>query len=98
MPEIEIKKLDVISVAKIGAILGLLWGIITGVIAALTISAVGISSAIPQMPAISTGAISIIILIVYIAGGLIYGFIGGAISALLYNVAAKWVGGITFEH
>ena len=92
MPEIEIKKLDVLSVAKVGAIIGLIWGIIYGIIGA---GGAGVMFA--EMP-LMAGAGAALMFVLGIVGGLIWGFIGGALTAFFYNIAAGWVGGIEFKH
>ncbi|MFW5902857.1 MAG: hypothetical protein ACOCTT_03145 [archaeon] len=96
MPTIEINKFDIMSVAKVGAIIGLIWGIIAGLIAAIGTGA--ISGMIPGMGMMLAGTTTVVAFIGTLIGMVIYGFVGGAITAFFYNLAAGWVGGIEFEH
>ena len=94
----EIKKIDIISLAKIEGALGAVIGFIVGIIFALIGTAfMGFSEMAGDIPGASGlffGVAAIIFLpIVY---GIV-GFIGGLIVAFLYNVVAGWVGGIEIE-
>jgi hypothetical protein len=91
-----VKSVDILSVAKIGALLGigigLVWGIFYGFIA---VSMMG--RFVPGW----TGAVSgVVILIIMPLVGALTGFIKGAIHAFLDNVFAGLVGGINreFQH
>ena len=84
-----LKRLGVISVAKIEAVIMAAVGLILGIF-------VIIASSIAGLYGVGTryGMLSIIILpIIY---GII-GFVAGAIGAFLYNVIAQYVGGIEME-
>jgi hypothetical protein len=87
-----VKSVNILSVAKIGAlfgiVMGLVWGIFFGTIAASRIGRIA-----PGMGAMSGIALIVIMPVM----GVIVGFIGGAIHAFLYNVFAGWVGGINLE-
>ena len=86
-----IKKLDVLSVAKVGAILGLIFGLIEGIILAIVVGSMGVlAQAVFPMAGLGAG----LILVFAIIFGLIGGFIGGAIWAFVYNIAASFVGPI----
>ena|SRR5271157_2825342 len=95
MSKYLVKQLNVMSVAKIGAILGLVWGLIEGIILALVIVAMGpFARAIhPLLTALGAGLVFVVAIVL----GLIIGFIGGAIWAFIYNVAASHVGPIEME-
>jgi hypothetical protein len=86
-----IKKLDVLSVAKVMAILGLIFGLIEGIIFAVLIGSMGtLATMVFPMAGLGAG----IVLIMFIVLGAVFGFIGGAIWAFVYNVAAGFVGPI----
>ena len=87
---LTIKKIDVVSVATIFAVIYAIIGLILGAIVTL-ISLIGIRG---QSSSLVFGAGSIILLPIIYG---IMGAIGGALVALLYNVAARWVGGIVIE-
>jgi hypothetical protein len=88
-----VKSVDILSLAKIGAlfgiVMGLVWGIFYGLLAA---------SVMERFAPLRFGAVSgVAVLIVIPVFGAIMGFIMGAIHASLYNVFAGWVGGIGLE-
>lgn len=90
-----IKKLGILSVAKIEGIIGVVIGFIIGV---LFFVAGGVASSVTgsatQSSLASFGALSIIIFPVFY--GIVL-FIGGAVGAWIYNLAAGWIGGIQIE-
>jgi hypothetical protein len=87
-----VKRVDVFSVAKIGAlfglVMGIVWGIFYGMLAAARIGRVA-----PFFGAFS----GIALLILMPICGILIGCIMGAIHAFLYNVFAGWIGGISVE-
>jgi len=98
MAKIEIKKLDVLSVAKINAIIGVIIGFIIGLIVAIfagfTATFIGAGGLPGAGFATGMGVLAIIVL------PIVYGimmFIAGAIGAFIYNIVASKVGGILFE-
>lgn len=107
MATMVIKRLGVLSIAKMQAMIMLVFGIIIGVIYGLMFMAFGamIMSMEPSGRgsggAAGAGAggfigglmVMIFVPIVYA----IIGFIAGAIGALVYNAAAKFVGGIEMD-
>jgi len=98
MPEIEIKKFDVMSVAKVLAVIMAIIGFITGLLtAAAGAAAGGMLSMIPGAGAM-IGRMTLASIILLPIMGAIYGFVGGAIWAFLYNIVADWIGGINFKH
>ncbi len=98
MPTIEMKKFDVMSVAKILAVLGAIIGFIFGLLAAAGTSAIaGMLSMIPGAAGM-VGGIAIYMIVVMPIMMAIQGFIGGAIVAFLYNIVADKIGGIEFNH
>ena len=103
MAEMTIRRFGVISVAKMYALLMLIFGLIFGVLYGLvfiifgaTMSALGGGN-----QATVSGVSSVVIGIVMMIGiPLMYGVIGfimGAIGALIYNVLAGVIGGVKFE-
>ena len=89
-----LRKIGPLSCAKISGLLYALLGLIGGAIfsfISLITSAAGLDSG---GSGFFFGAAAIIVLpIVY---GL-FGFVGGAISAWLYNIIAGWIGGVEVE-
>lgn len=81
----ELKKLGVLSVAKIEAVIMAIFGFIFGIIFAITGTAFG-------GPAF--GILSIVVFPIMYA---VLGFVSGAIGAWLYNFAADKIGGIDME-
>lgn len=98
-----IKRMNPMSVGKIYAVLGAIMGVLVGLMffafSQATSSLYSGSSAyggskVPQGLLAGLGAFAIIVApIVYGIGG----FIGGVIGAAIYNVVAKWVGGIELD-
>ena len=96
----ELKRVGILSVAKIAAAIMLVVGLIVGILFALFGAIITAASPMMGVPMASTGAMAmggifaiVIITIIYA----IFGFIWGAICAFLYNVAAGWFGGIEME-
>jgi hypothetical protein len=85
----ELKKMGVLSVAKIYAAFGAIGGFLLGVFMTL----IG-AAAIGGLSGLYFGVASIIIFPILYA---ILGFVGGAIFAFLYNLIAGWIGGIEIE-
>ena len=97
---IEIRKIDVWSMGKIFAALGVIWGIIMGIFAAVgvlvgssTVGAMGMYT-FPGWTAFAGGLGSIAAFIIMIIVGAIGGLIAGIITAIIYNIAAGWTGGV----
>jgi uncharacterized membrane protein len=84
MPSYTVDSIDVLSLAKILGVIGLLWGIIIAISWIVLGGPMGGSPGLPE-------------LLVSIVGGALYGAIGGALTALIYNAAAGLAGGIEFE-
>ena len=104
MAEMTIRRFNVFSVAKIQGFLGFVIGLLIGVVYGLVFMIFGaaISSLAPQGDSQAMGGVGAIVigLIIMIAVPIFYGlvgFIGGAIGALVYNLAAGVVGGVKFE-
>jgi len=91
----EVKKLDVMSVAVVTciiyAVIGLIIGIFVGLFAGM------FSAFLPgNSPRFGMGLGMVMIILYPLMLGF-FGFIGGALGAFIYNLVAKWVGGIKME-
>lgn len=89
----ELKKIGILSLAKIAGLFGVLYGLISGILISIIYSKAGsIPGLAEQLGMINQlGYSSLIILpILY---GIIY-FLVGIITAFIYNLLAKKVGGI----
>jgi uncharacterized membrane protein (DUF485 family) len=85
----EVKSVDVISLAKIKAIFGIVVGLICGIVFAIIGGGIGFAKGLPGVEVF--GILSIVMFPITLA---ICGLIGGAIIALLYNFFADRMGGI----
>jgi len=98
-----IKRVSPMSAAKIGGILGVLVGLAIGACISLVMMAA--SSMITMAAKPEDGTPGAIVGMIFGAGAIVvvpivYGtmsFIMGALYAALYNVAAKWMGGLEIE-
>jgi hypothetical protein len=90
-----VKKLGVLSVAKIEALIMAFIGLIEGILVAISGPAMQGAAAASEIPLeFQLGTWAILALpIIY----LIIGFVFGALGAAIYNLFAKWVGGMTME-
>lgn len=90
----SLEKIDVISLAKIQALIGLIFGFLYGVL-------VFISEKLVIPPTLNLDSnIQPIGAFAFLLGpliGLIYGFLAGIFIAFFYNLFAKLVGGIKIE-
>jgi len=87
--------IDPMSLAKILAVMGIIWGLVIAVVSLLFApmqSYMGRFYA--GFEAMGLGAFGIILLPIYYA---IIGFIGGYIGAWIYNYVVKFVGGVKIE-
>ncbi len=102
MAKVQIKRMGVLSCAKIYSITLAAMGLIVGIIYGLIFMVVGgAMMAGGGRDAGTAGASSLVIgLVMMIAIPVMYGiigFIGGIVGALVYNVAAGIVGGLELE-
>jgi len=92
------KRLTNVSPLKFGIVLGVVYGVMALIFAVpffLIFSMVGAATARTggqALPVIFSGVFVIFLPIIYT----ILGFIGGVIAAFIYNLVAKWTGGIEF--
>ena len=96
----ELKRVGILSMAKISGIVGAGLGLIIGVIYGLFMMVIGaalMSASGEGMGAVGgvIGGIAMIIIIPIFYG--VLSFIFGALYALIYNVAAGFVGGLEME-
>jgi hypothetical protein len=98
-----IKRVGVLSVGKVMGCLNALFGLIAGAFMSLMAVAgvamqnqqgMGPGAGPGMMPGIAVGAAAIILLPILYG---VIGFVGGIISAAVYNVLASIVGGIELE-
>jgi hypothetical protein len=104
MAEMTIRRFSIFSVAKIQGLLAFVIGLLIGVLYGLFFMMFGafISTLAPGGNNQTMRGVGSIVggLIIMIAVPVFYGilgFVGGAIGALVYNVAAGVVGGVRFE-
>ncbi|MCX6744822.1 MAG: hypothetical protein NTX82_04835 [Candidatus Parcubacteria bacterium] len=93
----KVKKIGVLSCAKIEGLIGVVAGLVGGIIFFLVGSALQsiFQSADFESSGMMFGSAMSIVILPIIYG--VVGFIGGAIVALLYNLIAGWIGGIEIE-
>ena len=84
MPTHTVESIGVASLARILALMGLLWGLIV----AVTWLAIGLFGG----PAPGGAELLAPVLL-----GVVYGAVGGAVTAILYNAAASLIGGIVLD-
>jgi len=88
------KQLTHIAPLRAGIVLGILYGIMSLIIVPFFLLAAvfGSKSGSPA-PAIMGVGFVIVLPVIYA----VVGFIGGIIAAAVYNLVAKWTGGLEFE-
>ena len=94
---VKLKRVGVFSVAKLQAIIMSFVGLIAGIFIAIIdmmLKSLATSAGIDKLPGAELGFSAIIILPIAYA---IFGFIGGAIGAIVYNLSAKLVGGLEMD-
>ena len=98
----ELKRVEIMSAAKVTAVVSAIWGFIAAVISLPFLAIASSASALAgQAGAFNVapllfglGVASIVVAPIMAA---IMGFICGAIGAFFYNVAAKYVGGVKLD-
>lgn len=86
----EIKEIDVMSLAKVSALMGAIVGFLFGMLLA-------IGATIPGMPTVVERALGIAAIVV---SPIVYGilwFIWGIVVAIVYNFVAKRIGGVKIK-
>ena len=102
MNKLRIKKLGVLSFAKMQGVMGLVIGLIIGIIYGLIIIAYSLlgASILKGNSSLAVGGGGVVIGIVAMIGiPIVYGIIdiSGAVGALIYNIFASMVGGVEIE-
>ena len=88
------KQLTRIAPLRAGIVLGVLYGILSLIIAPFILIAAVIGSKTgTATPAIFGVGFAIMLPVLYA----VVGFLGGVIAAAIYNLVAKWTGGLEFE-
>jgi hypothetical protein len=94
----QIKRFEPISVMKIAAICYALFGFVEGAIFSVFLATIPFAARnganMPRFLAPVFGVLSIVFFPILFA---VIGAIGGGLGAVIYNVAAKYVGGIEVE-
>jgi hypothetical protein len=88
-----IKQFGIVSVGKFFAAFGLVWGFLMGFVVAAGVSGMG-SVMGSQAPGFAGGLVALGFMT--IIGG-IFGFIGGAVVAFIYNLVLGASGGVEME-
>lgn len=98
MAKIEIRKYDVMSMAKMMGVMGVIMGFIIGVIIAVIAASLGAAASEVGVSTFgfAAGLGVLAIIVVPIMYGIML-FVTGAIGAIIYNFIAEKIGGITFE-
>ncbi|HUU74861.1 MAG TPA: DUF3566 domain-containing protein [Methanoregulaceae archaeon] len=89
-----IKKLGILSVAKIYGVFGVIWGILMGAFVALGIGAGVATMGLGAPGALGAGIVGFILTVIF---GAVMFFIMGVVVAFVYNVIADIVGGIEMQ-
>lgn len=94
-----IKRISPLSLGKIQALAGIVIGLIVGLLMFVMGTVLGSFSsasgvAVPRGGLAMMGGLSIIMLPILYG---IFGFVGGVIGAWVYNIVAKWIGGIEID-
>jgi hypothetical protein len=93
-----VKRFDPVSVMKMSAICYAIFGVFEGAFVSIIFSIIPIAaphdSKMPPFFGVIFGGLSIIFFPICFA---IIGAIFGALGALIYNMAARWTGGIQME-
>jgi len=103
MAEMTIRRFGVFSVAKMYGLLLFVFGILIGVIYGLMFIGLGLSmSGLEGAEGAGFGALGGVAMGVLFMIGVpimygVFGFIGGAIGALVYNAMAGIIGGVKFD-
>ena len=87
------KQLKHISPLKAGIVLGILYGLVGLIFAPFFLLAALFGNKTGAPPAVFGVFFAIFIPVFYAVGG----FIGGIIASAIYNLVAKWTGGLEFE-
>ena len=93
----KIKRVGVLSVAKVFGVMGFIFGLIIGLMFFMFSSFIAVldkQSDVPSMLFAGLGFFMVILLPILYG---VVGFVSGAISAWMYNIVIKLAGGIEIE-
>lgn len=88
-----IRQFGVVSVGKFFAVFGLIWGFFMGAFFAAGIGSMGTMMGTHAL-GFGAGLIGLAVMVIF--GG-IFGFIGGAIVAIVYNIVLGAIGGVEMD-
>ncbi len=102
MPKVTVRRVGVLSLAKIygvtlaviGLIVGVIYGLIMMVVSAFVASSGAQGSGFGAIGGVVGGLAFMIIFPIFYG---LLGFVGGAIAAAVYNFAAGYIGGLELE-
>ena len=92
------RRLTNVNPLKLGITLAVIYGVMSLIIAVLVFlvmtlaGAAGARTGAQALPAVFSGVFVIFLPVIYA----VLGFIGGVIAAFIYNLVAKWTGGVEF--
>jgi len=89
-----VRKVGIMSYAKVSTLLMAIIGLILGIFYLIVYFGMGQANAVAMDPMMQAGPWVVLIMPVVYA---ILGFLFGLVGAWLYNLTAKWVGGIEVE-
>ena len=93
----KIKKFNPMSVMKMAAICYAALGLVEGIFVAVVFSMVGAAGTAPEMPRFLVPLFGVASIFIFPCLFAVIGAIGGGLGAVIYNVAARFVGGIEVE-
>jgi len=85
-----IREFEIVSVGKFFAVIGLIWGFVAGIFIAA--GAAGMSMGTGTSALGIAGTVIVLVLTVIFCG--IFGFIAGAVLAIIYNLVLGAMGGV----
>lgn len=100
-PRTNVRRIKRIAPLKLGAMLGVIYAAISIVfVPFLLLAFIGAGTAAhasdaPQVPFMFGMGAAFVVALPILYG--IMGFIGGVVMAFIYNLAAKWIGGVEVE-
>ena len=89
----ELKRFDVLSVGKVFG----LFGFVVSVIQMIFLKIISVSPTFAMQYGISSGDFTFKIIILGIVSATAVYFISGLIIALIYNLVARYIGGVMFD-
>ncbi len=93
--ETRLKKIGVLSLAKIAGLFGIIYGLVAGILMAVVISQAGMEGISQQFGTITNFGSAVIVILPILYGALY--FIAGIVTAFIYNVLASRIGGVKLQ-